>query len=68
VQIELELVPQGNLAARIQAASDALVINGSLAIAPGATLKIVGERPLTPGVSYKLIAASDGIRCDRNLV
>ncbi|PTQ09817.1 hypothetical protein CLG96_11615 [Sphingomonas oleivorans] len=41
--------------------SDALIINGSLTIAPGATLKLVGNRPLTPGVTYQLITASNGI-------
>jgi uncharacterized protein with beta-barrel porin domain len=41
--------------------SDALIINGALAIAPGATLKLTGNRPLTPGVTYQLITASDGI-------
>ncbi len=41
--------------------SDALVINGSLTIASGTTLNIVGERPLTPGVTYHLITATDGI-------
>ncbi|WP_336965317.1 autotransporter domain-containing protein [Sphingobium aquiterrae] len=41
--------------------SDALIINGSLAIAPGATLTLIGNRPLTPGVTYRLITASNGI-------
>lgn len=41
--------------------SDALVINGALTIAPGATLKLVGNRPLTPGVTYQLIATTGGI-------
>ncbi len=41
--------------------SDALVINGSLTIASGTTLNIVGERPLTPGVTYHLITTTDGI-------
>lgn len=41
--------------------SDALVINGSLTIADGTTLNIVGERPLTPGVTYHLITTTDGI-------
>ncbi|WP_022684325.1 hypothetical protein [Sphingobium bisphenolivorans] len=41
--------------------SDALVINGTLSIAPGATLKLVGNRPLTPGVTYELITATSGI-------
>lgn len=41
--------------------SDALIINGSLSIASGATLKIVGNRPLTPGVTYELITTTSGI-------
>ncbi len=41
--------------------SDALVINGSLSIAPGATLRITGDRPLTPGVTYELITTTSGI-------
>jgi len=41
--------------------SDALVINGSLTIASGTTLNIVGERPLTPGVTYHLITTTGGI-------
>ena len=41
--------------------SDALIINGSLNIAPGATLKIIGDRPLTPGVTYQLITTTNGI-------
>lgn len=41
--------------------SDALVINGSLTIANGTTLNIVGERPLTPGVTYHLITTTNGI-------
>lgn len=41
--------------------SDALVINGSLSIAPGATLRITGNRPLTPGVTYELITTTSGI-------
>ncbi|AJR22748.1 autotransporter outer membrane beta-barrel domain-containing protein [Sphingobium sp. YBL2] len=41
--------------------SDALIINGTLSIAPGATLKITGNRPLTPGVTYELITATSGI-------
>ncbi len=41
--------------------SDALVFNGSLSIATNATLNITGNRPLTPGASYDLITASDGI-------
>lgn len=41
--------------------SDALIINGTLSIAPGATLRITGNRPLTPGVTYELIATTDGI-------
>ena len=41
--------------------SDALIINGTLNIAPGATLKIIGNRPLTPGVTYELITTTSGI-------
>lgn len=41
--------------------SDAVIINGALSIASGTTLKIVGERPLTPGLTYSLITASGGI-------
>ncbi len=41
--------------------SDALVINGGLTIASGATLKITGNRPLTPGVNYALITTTNGI-------
>lgn len=41
--------------------SDAIIINGALGIAAGATLDITGARPLTPGVTYDLIAASNGI-------
>lgn len=41
--------------------SDALVINGGLTIQSGATLDITGSRPLTPGVTYDLITASNGI-------
>jgi hypothetical protein len=41
--------------------SDALVITGNLAIASGTTLQIVGEQPLTPGIRYHLITATDGI-------
>lgn len=41
--------------------SDAIVIHGKLTIATGATLQLTGERPLTPGIVYDLITASDGI-------
>lgn len=41
--------------------SDALVINGSLNIASDTTLAITGSRPLTPGITYNLITASNGI-------
>lgn len=41
--------------------SDALVIGGTLTIANGSTLQIVGERPLTPGVTYHLISTTGGI-------
>ncbi len=41
--------------------SDAVVINGKLAIGSGSTFQLTGERPLTPGIVYDLITASDGI-------
>jgi fibronectin-binding autotransporter adhesin len=41
--------------------SDALIVKGTLSIAPGATLRITGDRPLTPGVTYELITATSGI-------
>ena len=41
--------------------SDALIVNGSLSIAPDATLRITGNRPLTPGVTYELITTTNGI-------
>lgn len=41
--------------------SDAIIINGALTIASGATLTLTGERPLTPGLAYDLIVADDGI-------
>lgn len=41
--------------------SDQLVIEGSLGVASGASLSLTGNRPLTPGVGYDLITASDGI-------
>jgi uncharacterized protein with beta-barrel porin domain len=41
--------------------SDALVIHGGLTVATGATFTLTGERPLTPGISYDLIVADDGI-------
>lgn len=43
------------------AVSDRLVINGTLAIAPNATLTLTGSRPLTPGRAYSLISATGGI-------
>ncbi|MEJ7934045.1 autotransporter domain-containing protein [Sphingobium sp. AN558] len=42
------------------AASDALVINGSLTIANGASLTLTGNRPLTPGI-YNLVTATGGV-------
>jgi fibronectin-binding autotransporter adhesin len=39
--------------------SDQLLIEGDLAIASGAVLNLVGERPLTPGVAHDLIVAED---------
>jgi fibronectin-binding autotransporter adhesin len=55
--------------------SDAIIINGGLTIADGAKLTFEGSRPLTPGVVYNLITATDGIsgsfapeNIDRNLV
>ncbi|UIJ45139.1 autotransporter outer membrane beta-barrel domain-containing protein [Sphingomonas cannabina] len=41
--------------------SDAIVVNGKVTIADGATLTLTGSRPLTPGVTYDLITASDSI-------
>lgn len=41
--------------------SDALIVNGKIVIAGGATLMLTGSRPLTPGATYNLITASDGI-------
>lgn len=41
--------------------SDAIVIDGALTIALGATLSLTGDRPLTPGAAYNLITASEGI-------
>ena len=41
--------------------SDAIVINGAFTIADGSTLTLTGERPLTPGLAYDLITATDGI-------
>lgn len=41
--------------------SDAIVIDGALTIASGATLTLTGARPLTPGAAYDLITASEGI-------
>lgn len=40
--------------------SDALVINGSLTIANGASLTMTGNRPLTPGV-YNLVTTTGGV-------
>lgn len=40
--------------------SDALVINGSLTIANGASLTMTGDRPLTPG-AYNLVTATGGV-------
>ena len=42
-------------------AQDKLVINGSLAIASGATLQLTQSGTLRPGTSYDLITASGGI-------
>ncbi|MCW2382176.1 MULTISPECIES: autotransporter domain-containing protein [unclassified Sphingobium] len=41
--------------------SDLLLISGSLTIAPNATLRLDGDRPLTPGVTLDLIIADGGI-------
>jgi len=43
------------------AVSDAIVVDGNMAIAAGAKLVVAGERPLTPGRAYTLISASGGI-------
>lgn len=40
--------------------SDALVINGSLAIASGAKLTLTGNRPITPGI-YTMVSTTQGI-------
>jgi uncharacterized protein YhjY with autotransporter beta-barrel domain len=37
--------------------SDQLIVDGNLTIAAGATLNMVGNRPLTPGVAYDMIVA-----------
>jgi len=41
--------------------TDRLAISGTLKIANGTTLNLVGERPLTPGVTLDLIVAGGGI-------
>jgi len=41
--------------------TDRLAISGTLKIANGTTLSLVGERPLTPGVTLDLIVAGGGI-------
>ena len=41
--------------------ADKLVINGGLSIASGATLRIVAEGAIRPGMSYDLIVANGGI-------
>lgn len=41
--------------------SDAIVVDGAVTIGSSTTLNITGTRPLTPGVTYSLITASDGI-------
>jgi hypothetical protein len=41
--------------------SDKLVVNGQVAIAPGATLQLAPSGTLRPGTSYDLITASGGI-------
>lgn len=43
------------------AISDKLLINGTLTIASGATLQLVGTQAVTPGATVDLIVASDGI-------
>ncbi|WEK01644.1 MAG: autotransporter outer membrane beta-barrel domain-containing protein [Candidatus Sphingomonas phytovorans] len=43
------------------AVTDKLVVNGAVSIAPGATLQLAADRPLTPGKSLDLIVASGGI-------
>lgn len=43
------------------AASDRIVVNGTASIAPGATLVLTGVRAATPGQSYSLITATDGL-------
>lgn len=41
--------------------SDALIVDGRISIDGNATLIITGERPLTPGQTYTLVSASEGI-------
>ncbi|WP_156678122.1 autotransporter outer membrane beta-barrel domain-containing protein [Sphingomonas profundi] len=41
--------------------SDQLVVSGAVTIASGASLSLVGTRPLTPGISLDLIVATGGI-------
>jgi hypothetical protein len=41
--------------------TDKLLVSGNLAIASGATLTIVGDRPLTPGQALDLIVADGGV-------
>lgn len=41
--------------------SDKLLVNGTLTIANGATLQLVGTQAVTPGATVDLIVASDGI-------
>ncbi|RSV14324.1 autotransporter outer membrane beta-barrel domain-containing protein [Sphingomonas sp. ABOLF] len=43
------------------AVSDTLVVNGSLSIAPGATLQLTKIGTLRPGKFYTLVTATDGI-------
>lgn len=41
--------------------NDQLVVTGSVTVADGATLNLVGTRPITPGLPLNLVSASDGI-------
>lgn len=43
------------------ATADRLVVSGGVSVAPGSTLRLVGVRPVTPGVTLDLIVADEGI-------
>jgi hypothetical protein len=48
--------------------SDQLLVSGAVTIAPGATLTMVGYRPLAPGVTLNLIVAGGGITGDYSTI